>query len=210
MSTSETPLAIFDLDGTLVRGDTFLPFLLSYAWQRQRFAPLLSLPAWLSLYAIRILSDEAAKQRVLISFLRGQSRQEVARHAEWFCQTWVRQRLRDSVLQRLHYHQQASHRVILLSASPEVYVPAIGHLLGIQEVLCTRVAGDAECWQGQLLGSNCKGQAKVQRLIEHLQRPTPPAGSWAYGDSRSDLPLLRWVEHGRLVRRDRLLPVAGA
>ena len=38
----EEPLAVFDLDGTLVRGDSFLPFLLSYAWRYRRFRPLLT------------------------------------------------------------------------------------------------------------------------------------------------------------------------
>ena len=71
--TPSRTLAVFDLDGTLVCGDTFLPFLISYARRHRRWRPLLTLPFWLGLYGCRILSDSSAKQRVLIAFLRGQA-----------------------------------------------------------------------------------------------------------------------------------------
>ncbi len=208
--TAGRPVAVFDLDGTLTRRDTFLPFLISYAWRQRRWRPLLSLPFWLALYALRVLSDRAAKQRVLIAFLRGQSRVQVEGHADWFCRLWVSRRLREDVVERLRGHQQAGDRVILLSASPDVYVGAIGRMLGIEEVLCTRVAGDEQCWDGTLVGDNCKGEGKVRRLSEHLAAAAPPAGSWAYGDSKSDLPLLHWVGNGLLVKRGRLVPVSAA
>ena len=40
-------LAIFDLDGTLLRTDSFLPFLITYAWRRGRLFPLAVLPFYL-------------------------------------------------------------------------------------------------------------------------------------------------------------------
>ena len=206
--TADRTLAVFDLDGTLVRGDTFLPFLISYAWRHRRWRPLLTLPFWLALYACRILSDSAAKQRVLIAFLRGQSRAKVERHAEWFCQSWVRPRLRESVIERLQAHQQAGDRVILLSASPDPYVPAIGRMLGIEEVLCTRVVRVGDDWEGTLLGENCKGEGKVRRMAEYLKTQSAPPGSWTYGDSPSDLPLLGWVSNGAMVRRGQLMTLA--
>src|SRR4051794_8606863 len=121
--TEGPPLAVFDLDGTLVRGDSFLPFLVSYAWRQRRVWPLVILPFYLGLYACRFLSDRKAKERVLVSFLRGQSTAAVAEHAEWFCGWWVQHKLNAEVIARLREHQEAGHRVILLSASPDVYVP---------------------------------------------------------------------------------------
>jgi phosphatidylglycerophosphatase C len=197
-------LAVFDLDGTLVNSDTFLPFLVSYAWRRRCWIPLLTLSFWLALYACRLLSDRAAKERVLISFLRGQPRSHVSQHAEWFCEAWVRRRLQDEVLERLRKHQQAGDRVILLSASPDVYVTAIGRMLGIDEVVCTEVVGSELTWDGSLRGENCKGAHKVQRLAQYLEATSPPTGSWAYGDSSSDLPLLQWVDNGVLLQHGRM------
>jgi phosphatidylglycerophosphatase C len=168
-----------------------------------------TLPLWLGLYAFRLLSDRAAKQRVLVAFLRGQPRARVAEHAEWFCDWWARRRLRENVVERLRAHQQAGDRVILLSASPDVYVPAIGRMLGIEEVLCTEVAGCEECWDGTLRQENCKGEAKVRRLVEYLGAGGERCRSWAYGDSSSDWPVLRWAGSGFLVKRGRLMAVSG-
>jgi phosphatidylglycerophosphatase C len=190
-----------------VRGDSFLPFLVSYAWRRRRITPLIFLPVYLGLYVCRILSDRRAKERVLISFLRRQSTESVAEHATWFCGWWVRRKLDEAVIARLREHQQAGHRVILLSASPDVYVPAVGNFLGIDETVCTQVAQAGGRWEGAIVGPNCKGDGKVELLRKHLGS-APPSRSYAYGDSRSDLPLLRWVSDGFMVKRGRMLSVA--
>jgi phosphatidylglycerophosphatase C len=195
------PLAVFDLDGTLIRGDSFLPFVLGYARSRRRLWPFLTLPVYLGLYASRLMSDRSAKQRVLVSCLRGEAKLTVAGHAERFCNRWVRPRLRDNVVARLREHQLAGHRVVLLSASPDVYVPAIGKYLGIDEVLCTRVRGDADSWEGHIDGLNCKGEAKVRLLCEYLGVDRWPGESFAYGDSKSDLPVLQWASRGFLVTK---------
>jgi phosphatidylglycerophosphatase C len=201
-------LAVFDLDGTLLRGDSFLPFMTGYAWARRRIRPLLTLPLWVGLYAANLLPDHRAKQRVLISFLRGESRGTVSEYAARFCKRWIRPRLYAPVLSQLRWHQSEGHRVVLLSASPDVYVEAVGRLLGVDEVVCTRVCGSADSWDGALDGPNCKGEQKLVRLCSHLTVDTWPGESYAYGDSKSDLPVLQWATNGFLVgRRGELLPL---
>lgn len=194
-------LAVFDLDGTLVRGDSFLPFVVGYARSRRRVRPLLTLPVWVGLYAAKLLPDRRAKQRVLVSFFRGEPRAAVAGYAAGFCERWVRPRLHAPVFEKLNWHLSAGHRVVLLSASPDVYVEAVGRALGIDEVICTRVRGTPECWDGILDGPNCKGEQKLVRLRGHLAADRWAGESYAYGDSESDLPVLRWATHGFLVGR---------
>ena len=195
------PLAVFDLDGTLVRGDTFLPFVVGYARARRRVRPLVTLPVWVGLYAARVMPDHRAKQRVLVSFFRGEGRAAVAEFADRFAEAWVRPRLHGPVFDRLTEHLTSGHRVVLLSASPDLYVEAIARELGIPEVVCTRVRGTADAWDGSLDGANCKGAEKLARLRAHLGSDGWPGESFAYGDSRSDLPVLKWATHGFLVRR---------
>lgn len=194
-------LAIFDLDGTLIREDSFLPFVVGYARARHKLRPLLTLPVWVGLYTARLIPDHKAKERVLISFFRGEPSAAVAEYATVFNETWIRPRLHIPVLNRLNEHLSAGHRVVLLSASPELYVPVIGHALGIHEVICTRVRCSSGIWDGVLDGINCKGEAKLIRLREHLGVDSWPSESFAYGDSPSDFPVLRWATHGFLVGR---------
>ena len=70
-------------------------------------------------------------------------------------------------------------------------------------VVCTRVAMTEGCCRGHLIGPNCKGDVKVVLLREVAGSEQAPSGSYAYGNSRSDLPILRWVEHGYLVKAAR-------
>src|SRR5262249_30625118 len=106
-------LAIFDLDGTLVTRDTFLPFLIRYALKRRRYWPLLVTPFWILLYLLRLISARTVKERLLTAYLKGERKDEVSQHASDFCSAWVERRVRPHVFAKLREHQQAGHRVIL-------------------------------------------------------------------------------------------------
>jgi HAD superfamily hydrolase (TIGR01490 family) len=205
------PVAVFDLDGTLVTRDTLLPFLLSYARSRGRLWPLLYLPLALTAYLCGLWSARALKERLLVRFLGGEPASRVREHAEWFCRAWLPSHLHPVGLARLRRHQRQGHRVVLLSASPSVYVPEVAAFLGVEEVVCTRVRVQDGVCQGQLVGPNCKGADKLALLQKHLRTADTPGASFAYGDSRADLPVLGWVEQGFLVGRNGCHPIhAGA
>ena len=200
-------LAVFDLDGTLIHGDSFLPFLFSYAQRTRRLWPVATIPVYAGLYAAKMMSDRDAKERLIQAFFRDQPRSRIDDHADWFCESWVRPRLRENTVARLRKHQSAGHRVILLSASPDLFVPRIGRYLGIGETVCTRVRYHDGVCSGRLAGPNCKGPNKVTLLREHLGLDRAPERSHAYGDSTSDLPILRWVEEGYLLRKQEFVRV---
>jgi phosphatidylglycerophosphatase C len=199
VSADGPPLAIFDLDGTLVAGDTLLPFVLSYILRRGRPWRALAMPLWLALYAGGLLSARAAKERLLTSCLRGEPAAAIAAHADWFWEAWVQRRLRPDLHARLQEHLRAGHRVVLVSASPDLYVPVLARRLGIAEVVCTRIAIQDGVCLGTIAGDNCKGPAKVAMTQDYLGFNRAPANSYAYGDSPSDQPLLGWVTHGSCV-----------
>ncbi|MBY0527073.1 MAG: HAD-IB family hydrolase [Gemmataceae bacterium] len=200
------PVAVFDLDGTLVRRDTLLPFLIGYALRARQVWPLVVLPVFLALHAFRLLSARSAKERLLVTFFRGESKADLARAAAAFSRSWIPSMLRPDVTEQLRAHQAAGHRVVLLSASPDLYVPALANALNIHEVICTQVAVEADVIDGRIVGPNCKGVAKLAALQEYLG--TLPEESFAYGDSTTDLPVLTWVRHGFRVCRGKLEPVA--
>lgn len=198
---AETPIAVFDLDGTLLAGDTFLPFVISYAWKHRAIRRLLVLPMYAVARILGVVSAQRAKHGVLRAVFRGEASEQVAGHAESFCREWLTHRLRSEIGSRLRDHLRAGHRVLLVSASPDLYVTAFARFLGIPEVVCTRVAHVAGKCTGDLTSNNCKGYEKVTMLKRYLACEQPPDESYAYGDSRSDLPVLRWVKHGFFISR---------
>ena len=80
----------------------------------------------------------------------------------------------------------------------QLYVREMGHLLGAQGVVATRLAVDAS---GKLTGSyegkNCRGSEKFSRTTSWMREQGLLGSSeqaptlWAYGNSRGDLRLLR-------------------
>lgn len=199
-------IAIFDLDGTLITRDSLLPFLSSFAWRHKRKARILIIPAVLVLYALRIWPDQRAKQKLLVSICGGYSAKTIQAHAEWFCRNWVAGHQMKEAVQRLRQHQANGDRIILLSASPSVYVPQVARFFGIDEVICTEVGFEQHLCTGGIIGRNCKGSAKLEMLKAHLG-DDDARFTYGYGDSESDMELLRWTRHGVLVSKRRLVAI---
>lgn len=88
--------------------------------------------------------------------------------------------------------------LVLLSASVDLYVPAIGRALGFDEVLCTEVRWNGTRLDGGLTGANRRGAEKA-RCLAALRARHPGAHIVAYGDAASDLPHLCLADRGVLV-----------
>lgn len=200
-------IAIFDLDGTLTTRDSFLGYLLTFGRRYSRHRAMATLPLWIAGYLGKTLKDYQLKQKLIANFIVGADPDAISEHTAWFCDNWLPRHLHPVGNQLLQGHFQQQHRVILLSASPNIFVPQVAKALGIQEVVCTQVKQAGGVWQGELEGRNCKGEQKLVRIQSYLESQDEPVGSYSYGDSKSDLPLLSWVEHGAWIRRKDFVPI---
>ena len=135
-----TRVALFDLDGTLTWRDTLQSFLLGYLIRRPT--------RWLRLW--RLLPAAASfvldrdrgllKSRVIRAALGGDSRRNVDAWADEFVAgLQARGTFRPAALTVLEAHRAAGDHLVLLSASPDLYVPRIGRLLGFERTLCTEI-----------------------------------------------------------------------
>jgi phosphatidylglycerophosphatase C len=95
-------------------------------------------------------------------------------------------------------HHAQGDVLALMSASVDLYVPAIGRALGFAETLCTPLRWQGERLDGALAGPNCRGAEKARRLKE-LRGRYPGLEVTAYGNSRSDLGHLCIADRGVLV-----------
>lgn len=194
-----TDVAAFDVDGTLTVSDTVVPFLTAVAGRAR-------VGAALSRSALRWPGDrDRVKAGLVRRTLAGVDAHRLASVGAEVASTVVAQRLRPVVLGRLRWHLDAGHTVVLVSASLRPYLDPLAAALGVAHVLCTELVVDADgrC-TGELLGANCRGVHKVERLREWASPEDRVVA--AYGDARSDGPMLSmadegwWVRSGRLVR----------
>ena len=193
-------LAIFDLDGTITRHDTLWPFISGFLlrhparWWRLPLclAPLLR-------YALDGRDRGALKGAVIRITLGGVRRDALERWTARFMPQLLRTGLYGEALALIATHRRTQTHLVLLSASPDLYVPAIARALGFDECICTEVRWRVDgSLDGALASPNRRGAEKtrcVQALLARLQ----PRLSQAYGNSRADLEHLRLVTAGTYV-----------
>jgi phosphatidylglycerophosphatase C len=175
------PVAVWDVDGTLVLGDTLLPFL-------RRFVGAVRLGR-IVLGAVARSDRATAKAAVLQQVLGGRRLAEVDVVARAYVLDLVAQRLRPDSLRRWQWHREQGHRLVLASASLDLYLRHLGDLLSADAVISTRMNVVNGWLTGRLATPNCRGAEKARRVGEYLRsRPAGPV--WVYGNGAADLPTL--------------------
>lgn len=197
-------LAAFDLDGTLTRRDTLLPFLLRAIGPGRTCRAILASSVPLAkAAAFGGRHRDEAKVVLLQRVLGGLSLEALAESAESFADHVVARNLRPEVRARADWHRTQGHELVLVSASPELYVAPIGRRLGFDAVLATRLEVDeAGNLTGRILGANCRGPEKIVRLREW--RGDGVAIAYAYGNSSGDREMLALATTAARVSRGRV------
>ena len=188
-------LAIFDLDNTLLNGDSdhaWGEFLVKkgivdesfYRTQNDHFYELykqskLDIMAYLA-FALEPLTRFSLDE---LSTL----------HAEFMHTVIAPMRLpkADALLQ--HHRQQGDYLLIITATNGFVTQP-IAKALGVDDILATdpEIKGDA--YTGRIVGTPCYQDGKVTRLNQWLQQTRQNLeNSYFYSDSINDLPLLERV-----------------
>jgi len=188
-------VAAFDFDGTITYRDTLFDFLWQLAGPFQFVRKSLPLLPTLLGYALKLIPNSVAKEKVFIGFLGGMPSEELAKAATSFASRRIPRMVRANALERLAWHRQQGHRCVVVSASMEDYVSPWALAAGFDDVIATRLQRD---YDGKLTGcydgKNCYGPEKVRRLQE-LLGGVQGVELYAYGDSGGDRELLALADH---------------
>lgn len=198
-----TPIvAAFDVDGTLTTRDCVVPFMRRVAGTPRIAARLLIRPDRIA-PAIARRDRDRVKELASAAAFRGRPVAEIGEQASSYARHVFEHWMRSDTLSRLHAHRDAGDRVVLVSASFETYLRPLGKLLGVDDVLATRLADRDGVLTGELIGSNCRGPEKVRRLHEWVRSRHESRADVrivAYGDSAGDREMLadadeaHWVD----------------
>jgi phosphatidylglycerophosphatase C len=192
-------LVVFDLDGTITRSDTLIPFLLACLWSRPwRWPRLLLLPPLALRFAIG--RDRGRFKGALIHWtLGGLARVDLESAAGAFVGRLLRRGVFGEALQAVAEHRARGERLVLMSASVDLYVPLIAHALGFAETICSKVRWRPDGrLDGRLATANCYGEEK-RRCLQALIARESPRSVAAYGNSRSDLAHMRLAQQAYLI-----------
>jgi phosphatidylglycerophosphatase C len=193
-------VAVFDLDGTLTWHDTLLLFLMSFLRRHPwRVLGLWRMPFAVGRFFVGDRDRGLLKSRVIQMVMGGASRSAVDACADSFVASQApRRRFRPAALAMLEAHRVAGDHLVLLSASPDLYVPRIGQALRFERTLCTELEWRGDRLVGTLKTANRRGAEKV-RCLTWLRTQYPDLPIVAYGNSASDLDHMQHADRALLV-----------
>nr|WP_095647141.1 HAD family hydrolase [Pseudomonas indica]PAU63563.1 HAD family hydrolase [Pseudomonas indica] len=201
------PLAIFDLDETLIDGDC------ASLWSRE-----MARLGWVDeesflrkdaeLMAEYAFGKLAMEDYMAFSLapLVGRSREEVDYVVAPFVEEVIEPLIFSDAMRCVAAHRTAGDRILIVSASAEFLVSAIAERLGVDEVLAIDVEEQHGFLTGRTQGVLTYRDGKVQRLEAWLaEQGESLDGAHFYSDSRNDLPLLTRVDFPHVVNPDPVL-----
>ena len=187
LDAEKRALAIFDFDGTMIKGDSIVAYVKTAARRKKVPAWRLGLLGLLALpYYMGFLTDERYKQ-IALSFYGKLTPGEQAELDCAFAGEDLLPRVYGMAQIRLEERKKEGCLCLMVSASTENYMRLVSRALGFDALLCTPLGGDGK------IGRNCKGDEKARRLREYLEKngiAADFASSYAYADGKSDLPIL--------------------
>jgi HAD superfamily hydrolase (TIGR01490 family) len=202
-------LAFFDVDNTLMRG-TSLFQLGREAWKQHviRFRDV-ALFAWHQRRFIQVGENDehlaTARERAL-GLVGGHTQAEILGLAESIWEGRIKPRLYPETVDLTREHLAKGHEVWLVSATPWEIGDLIARRLGLTGALGTRVVVVDGVYTGELIGHVLHNERKAEAVRQlATDAGAELADSWAYSDSRNDIPLLEMVGHPVVVNPDVIL-----
>ncbi len=121
--------------------------------------------------------------------------------------TFLEQKIKPVIAKKapalIQKHQNQNDTLLIITATNSFITQPIAKLLGIKHILATTPAFDGKQFTGELEGTPCFKEGKVERLNEWLKTNNIDLkGSYFYSDSFNDLPLLNVVDNPIVVDAD--------
>jgi len=184
------PAAVFDLDGTLVRGTSAERLLVPWLVREGVIGVRQLASAGLLAAAYPFLGRTRALRRNK-RWVGGVPVEAVASRMERFLDEVVAPRWNEPVLARLEELRASGHAVFLLSGAPDFIVGAVGARLRVDGVVATAMEVVDEVYTGRLGGPHVFAEAKVVALQTLArERELDLAASWGFADHLSDVAFL--------------------
>jgi HAD superfamily hydrolase (TIGR01490 family) len=200
-------LAIFDLDGTLLNGDsdyTWGQFLVEkglvdsqdYKRANDKFFEEYQ-AGTLDIHEYLAFSLEP-----LTKF----SREELAKLHNTFMQEKIQPIMQEKANALLKHHKNQGHFLLMITATNQFVTGPIGDALGMDHIIAPVPEILNDHYTGKVVGVPSFQAGKVTRLNDWLAKTGHTMeGSYFYSDSRNDLPLLELVTHPIAVDADETL-----
>ena len=126
-----------------------------------------------------------------------------------FMAEWVLPRIPDASRLLLQRHRTQGHSLVIITATNSFIAAPVAAEFGVDTLIATEPEKEGARFTGRALGPPCFREGKVLKLEAWLaEQGAAPEETWFYSDSHNDLPLLQRVHHPVAVNPDEVLALA--
>lgn len=200
-------LALFDLDNTLLAGDS------DHSWGEFVCQRGLVDAAQYEARNNAFYDDYCAGTLDVVAYQNFSQailgRHDMAQLAQWH-KEFMAEVIEPFILAKgealLAQHREAGDKLVIITATNRFVTAPIAERLGVDTLLATECGMQDGRYTGEVTGIPCFQQGKVVRLNQWLaETGLSLDGAYFYSDSRNDLPLLEAVSHPVAVDPDDVL-----
>lgn len=197
-------LAIFDLDNTLLGGDS------DYEWGQFLIEHHIVDGEQYERENARYYAQYKAGTLDILEFLAFALR-PLAQHDRGTLNAWhtgfmqqkILPMIGDKARDLVEKHRQAGDTLVIITATNRFVAEPIAREFGIDQLIATEPEIKNGNYTGKVSGTPCFKEGKVERLNDWLESNQYQLDdSWFYSDSHNDLPLLNVVDHPVAVNPD--------
>lgn len=203
-------LALFDLDNTLLDGDS------DALWGRFLVKEGAMDAEEFRREGSRYMAEYRAGRLDIHEFvafgLRPLKDNTPERLENWrrrFMAECVMPRIPDASRALLERHRSQGHTLVIITATNSFIAAPAAAEFGVDALIATEPEKDGDRFTGRAMGPPCFREGKVLKLEAWLAGRVPEE-TWFYSDSRNDLPLLEHVDHPIAVNPDEVLTQVAA
>ena len=203
-------LAIFDLDNTLIAGDS------DHSWGQFLVEKALVDAEYYRAENDRFYQDYERGELDIEAYLQF-SLEPLTRHSRAsldelhreFMNTVIKPMRLQKADELLAKHREQGDYLLIITSTNGFITEPIARALGVDDILATDAEIVNGLYTGKMLGTPCYQEGKVTRLNEWLKSYAGDLeGSWFYSDSINDLPLMEVVDKAVAVDPDEQLQAA--
>lgn len=199
-------VAAFDLDGTVIDGES--PLKLTTSLLRHRQLPIhkaLAMGVWGVRYRLRLPQVESTPRELLFSALTEPTVEEVDAEIMDVFDRRIRKHVRPGAVAEIERCKAAGMKVVLASASFKPITTTIVEELGFDAQVSTIMEERDGHYTGRVVGVPVQGREKARLLVQLCEDLYGDEG-WvlehAYSDHYSDIPMLEMAREVTVIDPD--------
>ncbi len=187
--------AFFDFDETLVSVNSSK---IGFKWlyEHGMLSKIFILKVMIAVFLNRrnIISEKRMAD-IMITFYKNKKLADFKSGADEFYFDYLKPHLAPKLLEKLEFHRENGHILVIVSGSIRYYLEPVAKDLGIQHLVCTDLEENSDgILTGKSIENVCIGDYKKELTLKLVDKLTIDLeNSYAYGNNQADIPLLKLV-----------------